>query len=293
MIFETHAHYDDKAFDEDRTELLCSLKNHGIGTVITVGADLESTKRAVELAEQYPFLYAAAGVHPEACGTLDETGFTWLEQLVQTRTWVKNVCADEGIPKQFAFNSGQITDNSKIVAVGEIGLDYYWNTSEKEIQKKWFRRQLALAVRESLPVIIHSRDAAQDTLELLREASQKAKEQKCSLTGVIHCYSYSPELAGDFLSLGFYLGIGGVVTFKNAKKLLTVVAETPLNRLLLETDSPYLAPVPNRGKRNSSLNLPLIAEKIAELKNVTTDEVIQATEDNARQLFFRTEEQPV
>lgn len=270
MIFDTHAHYDDVAFDEDREELLASLPSHGIGAAVTVGADLASTKRTIELTKQYPFLFGAAGVHPESVEELNEENFTWLEKLIQEKKWIGR----EGIEA-----------NRKLIAVGEIGLDYYWDSSKKDLQKYWFLRQMELAVKEELPVIIHSREAAGDTLDLIRVASDKAKEQQKHLTGVIHCFSYGVEMARNYLNLGFYLGVGGVVTFKNAKKLLQVVKEAPLNRLVLETDCPYLAPVPNRGKRNSSLNLPFIAEKIAQLKKISYEEVIETTRKNGMSLF--------
>ena len=172
-----------------------------------------------------------------------------------------------------------------MVAIGEIGLDYYWNISNREIQKQWFSRQLELAKEEDLPVIIHSREAAKDTFDIIQLACKNAEKQGKRLTGVIHCFSYSIEMAREFLKLGFYLGIGGTVTFKNAKKLLEVVEEIPLERIVLETDCPYLAPVPNRGKRNSSLNLPFVAEKIAQLKKVTSKEVMEITKKNGMSLF--------
>ena len=167
----------------------------------------------------------------------------------------------------------------KIVAVGEIGLDYYWDEPDREIQKKWFRRQLELAKEENLPIIIHSRDAAKDTLDIM-------KEMECNkMSGVVHCFSYSKEIAREILDMGFYLGIGGVVTFQNAKAIKEVVEYAPLDRILLETDSPYLAPAPHRGKRNSSLYIPLIAQEIARIKEIEYDEVIQATNKNAKRLF--------
>jgi TatD DNase family protein len=226
MIFDTHAHYDDEAFDEDREALLSGLAAGGIGTVVNVGADMESTKTTIELTKRYPFIYGAAGVHPSSTAELDEEKFAELRVLAQS---------------------------DKIVAIGEIGLDYYWEEPDHETQKKWFHRQLNLARELKLPVIIHSRDAAKDTLDIMKE------EHSGEIGGVIHCFSYGKEMAAEYLKMGFYLGIGGVLTFKNAKKLLEVAEMAPLDRLVLETDCPYLAPVPNRGKRNSSLNLPYVA----------------------------------
>lgn len=252
MIFESHAHYDDKAFDEDREQLLGSLAHRGIGYVINVGASIETTKNTVALTEKYPFVYGAAGVHPSDTGELNEEKLGWL----------KEQCA---LPK--------------IVAVGEIGLDYYWDEPDREIQKKWFERQLELAKEVKLPVIIHSRDAAKDTLDIMKAAHAE------ETGGVIHCFSYTKETAAEYLKMDYCFGIGGVVTFQNAKKLKEAVEYIPIEKILLETDSPYLAPVPYRGKRNSSLHIPLIAEAIAEIKGMDYDKVIERTTENARRLF--------
>lgn len=252
MIFETHAHYDDEAFDEDRDALLQSMQENGIGTIVNVGASLKSTAATVELVRKYPFVYGAAGVHPNETGELNEENFAWLKEQAM-------------LPK--------------ILAVGEIGLDYYWDEPEQDVQKYWFERQLDLAAEIGKPVIIHSRDAAQDTLEIM----QKKHAEK--IGGVIHCFSYSPEMAQIYIKMGFYIGIGGVVTFKNGKKMKEVVASVPLEKIVLETDSPYLSPEPNRGKRNSSLNIPYIAQQIAGIKAVSYEEVISVTEANAKRLY--------
>lgn len=253
MIFDSHAHYDDHAYDGDREEILPALARDGVGTVVNVGASLEGTRRTVELIRKYPFMYGAAGVHPDEVGELNEETFAWLrEQCLQ----------------------------KKIVAVGETGLDYYWDKESHEVQKKWFVRQLKLAKELSLPVIVHSREAAADTMEILKQ------EYSPQTPAVIHCYSYSPELAREYVKMGYYLGIGGVVTFKNAKKLKEVVLETPLERILLETDCPYLAPEPYRGKRNDSRNLTYVAKAVADIKGLTPEAVLEATEKNAR-TFYR------
>lgn len=252
MIFESHAHYDDKAFDEDRDALLESFGEKGIGYVINIGASIQTTKNTVELAERYPFVYGAAGVHPSDTDELDEEKMEWL----------KTQCA-----------------HPKIVAVGEIGLDYYWDEPDRGIQKKWFERQLQLAREVKLPVIIHSREAAKDTLDIMKDAHGE------ELGGVVHCFSYTKEIAKEYLDMDYYFGIGGVVTFQNGKKLKEVVEYLPIEKILLETDSPYLAPVPYRGKRNSSLYIPLIAEEIAKIKGMDYDEVVRVTEGNARSLF--------
>lgn len=252
MIFESHAHYDDEVFDEDREELLASFREKGIGTVINVGASLAGCKETVELTRQYPFIYGAIGIHPSEVGELHEDNFADLEK--------------------WCFLD-------KIVAVGETGLDYHWPEPDPALQKEWFERQLVLARQVKLPVIVHSREAAKDTLEIMQ--AHRAGE----IGGVIHCFSYAKEMAREYLNMDFYFGIGGVITFKNSKKLKEAVEYIPMEKILLETDSPYLAPEPNRGRRNSSLNLPYVAQAIADLKGISYEEVVQITEQNARKLF--------
>lgn len=252
MIFDTHAHYDDEAFDLDRDELLTQLKEHGIEAVTNVGASMKSCKATLELTRKYPFVYGAVGVHPNETGELSESDMKWLLEAAM---------------------------EEKIVAVGEIGLDYYWEEPDHETQKKWFVRQLALAEKVKLPIIIHSREAARDTLDIMKA------EQAGKLGGVIHCFSYSKEMAREYLNMGFYLGIGGVVTFKNAKKLKEVVEYMPMEQMVLETDCPYLAPVPNRGRRNSSFNLPYVVREISQIKNLPAEQIIQITSENAKRLY--------
>lgn len=253
MIFETHAHYDDEAFTEDRDSLLKSMEENGIGLIVNVTAEYDSIDETYELSQKYDFVYGTVGVHPSEVEELD----------------------DKKLAKMY-----EKAKRDKIVAIGEIGLDYYWPEPDHEIQKKWFLAQLKMAKELDLPVIIHSRDAAADTLDILKS------DAATGLRGVIHCYSYSKEMAVEFEKLGYYFGIGGVITFQNAKKLLEVVEYLPLEKIVLETDSPYLSPVPNRGKRNSSLNIPYIAEKIAEIKKIPYDTVVEVTEKNARRLYF-------
>lgn len=252
MIFETHAHYDDAKFDTDREMLLADLPQRGISPVINVGSSIATTKTTLSLAQEYPFLYAAVGVHPSDVDDLNEDTYAWLRQQ---------------------------TTLQKAVAVGEIGLDYYWPEPDHETQKKWFLRQLDLAREIRKPVIIHSRDAAKDTVDLMTEA--RAEE----IGGVIHCYSYTKETAKIFLDMGFYFGIGGVLTFKNAKKLKEAVEYIPMDRIVLETDCPYLAPEPNRGKRNSSLNIPYVIAAMAQIKEITEEEVRKAAWDNSLKLY--------
>lgn len=252
MIFDTHAHYDDEAFDLDRDEMLTQLKEHGIEAVTNVGASMKSCKATLELTRKYPFVYGAVGVHPNETGELSEADMNWILEAAM---------------------------EEKIVAVGEIGLDYYWEEPDHETQKKWFVRQLALAEKVKLPIIIHSREAARDTLDIMKA------EQAGRLGGVIHCFSYSKEMAREYLNMGFYLGIGGVVTFKNAKKLKEVVEYMPMEQMVLETDCPYLAPVPNRGRRNSSFNLPYVVREISQIKNLPAEQIIQITSENAKRLY--------
>lgn len=256
MIFETHAHYDDERFAEDRDTLLASLPERGIGRIINVGSTLVSTKETLAIAQNYPYVYAAVGVHPSEIGDLNEETFAWLKE--QTR-------------------------QEKTVAVGEIGVDYYWD-KEPEVQKAqryWFKRQMELAREETLPVIIHSRDAAEDTMRLMQEIHAE------EIPGVIHCYSYSKEMALEFVKMGYRIGVGGVVTFKNARKLKETVEAVPMEAILLETDCPYMAPEPHRGTRNDSSNIPYVVNTIAQIKGISTDEVEQITWENAMRLFTR------
>lgn len=251
-LFDTHAHYDDEAFDGDREELLRFLPDHGIARVVNVGASLQACKKTVALMERYEFIYGAMGVHPNETAELTEDDIGWLRQQ----------CG-----------------HKKCVAVGEIGLDYYWDEPDREIQKKWFVRQMDLAREVDKPVIIHSREAAKDTADLM--AAQRAWE----IGGVVHCYSYSKEMAKAFLDMGFFFGIGGVLTFQNARKLKEAVEYLPLDRIVLETDCPYLAPVPNRGKRNTSLNLPYVLAAMSECKGVAEEELRRIFWENSLKLY--------
>ena len=253
-IFDTHAHYDDEAFDEDREQLLADLPKQGIGRVVNIGASIASCKRTLELMDKYDYIYGALGIHPCDTENLTEADMDWL----------KEKCGHE-----------------KCLAVGEIGLDYYWDEPDREIQKKWFVRQLQLAREVQLPVIIHSRDAAKETIDIM--TAERAGE----IGGVVHCYSYTKESARTFLDMGFYFGIGGVITFKNAKKLKEAVEYIPMDRIMLETDCPYLSPEPNRGKRNSSLNLAYVAEAIAGLKGISQEEVRRITWENGCRMYRR------
>lgn len=251
MIFDTHAHYDSEQFNEDRKELLQSMEEQGVGTIVNVCASYASCERVTNMVQEYPFMYAAVGIHPDHVGSLNEETFARMKELF-TR--------------------------DKVIAVGEIGLDYYWDHESHDLQKNWFIRQLELAKELDLPVLIHSRDAAADTMEIMREYA-------AGLDGVIHCYSYSREMAQEYVKMGFYIGVGGVVTFKNGRKLKETVADIPLEAIVLETDCPYLAPEPCRGKRNNSSYIRYVAEEIARIKGVTYEEVVAQTEENARKMY--------
>ncbi len=252
LIFDSHAHYDDHAFDEDRDRLLAGLALNGVGKVVDVSARLEDIPRILKLAGEYDFLYASTGIHPSETGELTESNFTEVEAAL---------------------------DDPKVVAVGEIGLDYHYDDTDKPVQKKWFAAQIDMALRRKYPVIIHSRDAAADTLDMMKALGAR------DAGGVIHCFSYEREMARQYLDMGFYLGIGGVLTYKNARKLKEIVDYMPLERILLETDCPYLAPEPFRGKRNDSTLIKYVVEVISGLKNIHKDEIIGQTAANACRMY--------
>lgn len=254
MIFDTHVHYDDSSFDGDRDELISSLPENGIGGFVNVCAEYDSMEDVLAIAKKYKYAYAALGVHPSEVEELNEKKLENIEKLINKK-------------------------NSKVVAVGEIGLDYHYPEPSREIQKKWFIEQIEMAFRVGKPVIIHSRDAAEDTQFILDRYDFR------DLGGIVHCFSYSPALALHYIARGFYIGIGGVITFKNGRKLKEVVEMIPLDRIVLETDCPYLAPEPYRGERNSSLYLSWILRTVANLKGVSEDEVERVTTYNAKRLY--------
>lgn len=250
-IFDTHAHYDSNAFREDRDEVLSALPAAGVRLVVNAGCDLPSSRMAVELAERYPHIYAAVGVHPSGCGGFTDGDIDALREL----------CV-----------------HSKVVAVGEIGLDYYWQDNPpRAFQQEVFRRQIDLALELDLPIIVHDREAHGDTLAVLFDYP--------ALRGVVHCFSGSPEMARELVKRGWYLGFDGPITYKNAKKGPEVLAETPMDRIVIETDAPYLTPVPYRGKRNDSRYLPYVVEKLAEWKDVSPAEMERITWENGLRLF--------
>ncbi len=248
-IFDTHSHYDDEKFNPDREMLLSNLQSQGVSNVVSCGCDIETTQFNFDLAQKYDFMYFAAGFHPEC---LEGASLEDLE-----------------IIKKFA-------QNKKCVAIGEIGLDYHWMSSTKKVQKEFFTAQIELAAALDLPVIVHDREAHGDTLDILKTTKPK---------GVVHCFSGSKEMAREIIKLGMFIGLNGVVTFNNARKSLEVVRDIPLDRLVLETDCPYLAPVPHRGKRNDSSLIPFIAEKIATLLDMDAQELLNITNENAKKLY--------
>ncbi len=259
MIFESHAHYDDERFDSDRVELLSLMKQNNIEQIVNVGSSLKSCRSTLELAKEYDFISAAIGVHPSDIACLDEE------------------------PEGLSLLYDTAKKNKDVVAIGEIGLDYYWDKEEdvQKRQKERFLEQLDIAHQLDLPVIIHSRDAAEETFSIMKDAAAKG------IRGVIHCYSYSPELAKEYVKLGYYIGVGGVVTFKNGKKLKETVKEMPLSRILTETDCPYMAPSPFRGARNDSTYIPYVIHEIAKLREITDKEVMEVTCRNGYELFSR------
>ena len=256
-IFDTHAHYDDRAFDADRETLLASMQESGVRRIVNVGASLEGARESISLSETWPFVYAAVGIHPDHVGIF-ENGETDLDE-------VRTLCR-----------------HPRCVAVGEIGLDYHWNVETKEIQKKWFIEQLRLAKELNLPVNVHSRDAAQDTFEII------AREHAGSTGGIIHCFSGSAEMAREYVKRGYMLGIGGVVTFRNGKVLKRVVEETDPAYLVTETDCPYLAPVPHRGERNDSRYISLVTAEIARIKGMDPEETAAVLFENAKRVYHLT-----
>lgn len=256
MIFDTHAHYTDEQFDSDRDELLKSMPENNIGLIMNACSSLDEMPDILALAEKYPYIYAAVGIHPEAVLT-----------------------ADDG----YLDNIREYTKHHKVKAIGEIGLDYHWTTETKSEQKRILGEQIDLARELNMPVIIHDREAHADTLAILKE------HNVCECGGVFHCYSGSAEMVHEITDMGMYIAFGGTVTFKNANKPREAAKAVPLDRLLIETDSPYLAPTPYRGKRNSSLYLPEVINTLAELYGITADEIERITAENGKRLFNITE----
>lgn len=253
MYIDSHVHLDDSRFDLDRDNLIRTLKDNKVELVINIGADEDSSERSVELADRYENIYAVVGVHPHSAKDLEGRDLSSIIKMLE---------------------------NDKVVAIGEIGLDYYYDNSPRDFQKKWFKEQINLALRLNKPVVIHSRDADKDTFDIIKSGVEEG-----GLTGVMHCYSGSVELAKEYLKLGFYISLGGPVTFKNARVPKEVAKEVALDRLLIETDCPYLSPEPYRGKRNEPMFVSYVAEEIAKIKGISIEEVAQVTTQNAKKLF--------
>ena len=313
MIFDTHAHYDDRAFDEDRDQLLVRFPEQGIGALVNAASSYRSLERTKTLAEQYSFIYGAYGIHPSEIDTVpgvvkisDLTGMLVVDaeteegrcadlQTTSEKTGSGESAANPGTNPVTEAGSGKDRSGEppvwfleelrdlcrlkKAVAVGEIGLDYHWDKENKKQQIAWFECQIEQARQLQLPVIIHSREAAEDTLTVAKRTMLR------DVGGVMHCFPYSIEMAREYLNMGLYLGIGGVLTFKNGRKLREVVAYAPIEQLVIETDCPYLAPTPHRGERNCSLYLPLVIDAIAEIKGMTPEEVEAITWKNACRMY--------
>ena len=252
MLFDTHAHFDDKKFDIDRNQIINCLKENDISFLINVGTNIETSNMSVSLAEEFDFIYATIGIHPHY---VDKCDFNTINNII-------NLCK-----------------NKKVVAIGEVGLDYYYDTVPKDIQKIWFIKQINLAKDLNFPIIVHNRDAHEDTINIIKYENAK------KVGGILHCFSGSIEMAKIILENNFYISIAGPVTFKNANKLVEVVKYVPLDRLLIETDCPYLTPEPFRGKRNDSSKIKYIAQKIAEIKGMTFEEIANITLNNAKNIF--------
>lgn len=253
MLFDSHAHLNNPQFDEDREELISSLKENKVDLVLNVGADIKTSIESIELADKYDFIYASVGIHPHDVENLEENTIETLRDLA--------------------------LKNKKVVAIGEIGLDYFYENSPREIQKEWFIKQIELANKLKLPIIVHDRDAHQDTFDIIKK--YKSDEIGC----VIHCYSGSLELAKEYIKMNCYISIPGTVTFKNNVKTLEVARELPLEYLLIETDSPYLTPVPYRGKRNNPSYVQFVADKIAQERGISYESICEITKENAKRLF--------
>ncbi len=252
MLFDTHVHLNAEQYKEDLEEVIERAQSEGVDTVVVVGFDRPTIKKAMELADQYPFVYASVGWHPVDAIDMTDEDLAWIEELAA---------------------------HPKVVALGEMGLDYHWDKSPKDIQKEVFRKQIALAKRVKLPIIIHNREATQDIVAILKE--EGAEE----VGGIMHCFSGSAETAEECMKMNFYISFGGPVTFKNAKNVKETAAEIPLDRLLVETDCPYLTPHPFRGKRNEPAYVKLVAEELARIKNLSFEEIAEITTNNAKKIF--------
>lgn len=257
-IFDTHAHYDDEQFDTDRDEVIERIRLAGVKKVVNIGCDLESSKKSVKMSKSIEGFYAAVGIHPSSAGECNESALKELEEMAKS---------------------------PRVIAIGEIGLDYHWNDFPADVQRRAFISQLDLAGKMDMPVVIHSREAAAETFEIMKNHAEKLNSAGKKVKGVIHCYSGSSEMAADYVALGYHIGVGGVITYKNARRLVETVVRIPLDRLVIETDCPYLSPVPNRGKRNDSSNLGYVIEKICEIKSLDKEFLMKQLWENAHTLY--------
>ena len=252
MLFDSHAHYNDEKFDADRDELLSSMPENNVGLIMNSCSSLDEVPLIFDICEKYPFVYASVGVHPHEVENMTKDDITTLKGYAK---------------------------NPKVKAIGEIGLDYYYDFSPRDVQKKWFARQVALAKELNMPVIIHDRDAHKDCMDILRDCNVR------EAGGVFHCYAGSVEMAREILDWGMYIAFGGTLTFKNSVRPVEAARYVPLDRIVIETDCPYLTPVPNRGKRNSSLYIHYVAEKLAEIRGMSAEEIENITYENAKRCF--------
>lgn len=252
MFFDSHAHLNDIKFNNDRDTVISDMQNSGVSYIANIGDDLASSRQSIVLAKRYPFIYAAVGVHPHNVENMTEKDISELAELAES---------------------------DRVVAIGEIGLDYYYDNSPRELQKKWFKRQIELALELNKPIAVHCRDAVKDCTDILK------KYDIAKIGGVMHCFSGSPETAHDVINIGMHISVGGPVTFKNNRRGVQVVSEIPLEYILIETDCPYLAPEPVRGTRNDSRNIRYVAEKIAEIKEISVEIVAKVTTENAKKLY--------
>lgn len=254
-LFDSHAHYDDEKFNEDRDEVIKDMYKQGVTKCVNIGCNIETSKQAIEIAKTYEYIYATCGIHPSEIPQMEDELWKEIDEI-------KNL----------------VKSNKKVVAIGEIGLDYYWHSDNKEMQKKAFIEQIKLANEVNLPVSIHTRDAIDDTINILRS-------NKINNGAILHCCPFNKELVKHGIELGFYISFAGPVTFKNSKNAAEIVDMVPLDKILIETDSPYLSPEPLRGKRNDSRNIKYTAQKIADIKGMSLDEIAKITYDNAKTIF--------
>lgn len=278
-LFDTHAHYNDEKFDEDRKEIIKSVYEYGVENLVNAGYSLESSKKALEIAKSYDWMYVICGISPN---DIPDNKENIDNQIVELRKTIvdyyrqSNVESVDNVNKKTA---NTVNMSKKIVAIGEIGLDYYWNKENKELQKYAFKSQIELANSLNLPIVIHTREAVDDTIKILKN---EIKAEKC---GIFHCCPLNRELVKEALKLGFYISFAGPVTFKNSKNADEIINMVPVDKMVIETDSPYLSPEPNRGKRNDSRNVYYIAEKIAKVRNISVEEVAEQTYKNAKNIF--------